>query len=306
MSTPFVAFTTDDRGNPYLAYDSPAPSENPVVCAAESVAATVQSDTSCATHLWVAWSSDGGNTWNGGGGLIPGSAAAGYEVDPSATGTDVFPTIAAGNPGQVVVGWLHTGTIVPTGPQGKFLPGGCAGPGTLGNPPTFPPTCDWRLEAAESLDLTATPSTATWATTQVTAHPMHYGDICNLGIFCMPQSNRNLADFNMAAVDPTTGCVHIAYADDNAGTIGDPKNLSPYGNHLAVANQTSGCFGRLASLASTPTPTPTPAVAVNAGAGTGTPNSGAAQPAGSWQVALIGVLACGGIASSAVRRRRRR
>jgi hypothetical protein len=68
-------------------------------------ATTASSPTS---RTW-AWSNDGGSTWDGGGGTIPGSAAAAYEVDPSnGRQTDVFPTIAAGDPGKVDVGWLRT------------------------------------------------------------------------------------------------------------------------------------------------------------------------------------------------------
>ena len=75
------------------------------------------------------------------------------------------------------------------------------------------------------------PGRASWSITQVTTTPMHVGDICNLGIFCLyPSSNRNLLDFNMEAIDPITGCAHIAFADDN--TV----------NKLRVANQTSSCF----------------------------------------------------------------
>jgi hypothetical protein len=73
--------------------------------------------------MWVAWSTDGGTTWDGGGGTIPGSAAAAYEVDPSSSAqTDVFPTIAAGDPGKVDVGWLRTNEIEPTDALGKFDP----------------------------------------------------------------------------------------------------------------------------------------------------------------------------------------
>ena len=302
MSTPFVAFTTDDQGNPYLAFNAADPSENPVICAAESTAGTVQSDTSCSTHTWVAWSKDGGATWNGGGGLIPGSAAAAYEVDPMSTGTDVFPTIAAGDPGDVDVAWLHTSTIVPTDPLGKFDPGGCAGPATTGNPPTFPPTCDWFLEAGQSFDVTASPSAAQWARTQVTAHPMHYGDVCNLGIFCLPQSNRHLLDFNQATIDPTTGCVHVTYADDNSGTRADPTNPSPYGNHLDVANQTSGCFGPLATLASRPAPSPTPISSPTAVSAT--PNTAGAASDDQGEVALVAFGVCTA-AWWRIRRRRR-
>jgi len=232
-STPFVAFTLDAHGNPYIAFAAPGPADNPAVCAAESAAGTVQNDPACAYHLWVVWSANGGATWDGGGGLIPGSAAAAYEADPaSAPGTDVFPTIAAGRPGQVAVGWLHTGEIEPTDAAGKFLPGGCAGPGG-GNPPTYPPACTWNLAAGQSVNLTLSPARATFTRTQVTTTPVHVGDICNLGIFCVdPTSNRNLLDFNMETIDPKTGCAHIAFADDN--TV----------NMLRVANQTAGCLPR--------------------------------------------------------------
>jgi hypothetical protein len=236
-STPFAAFTLDKSGNPYVAFDSPAPGENAQKCAAESTAGTVQSDSSCAYHLWVVWSKDGGKTWDGGGGMFAGTAAKAYEVDPSKKPqTDLFPTIAAGKPGHVAVGWLRTNEIVPTDPLGKFDPGGCAGPGTAGVP-TYPPTCKWNLYAGQTANLTQKPSKQTWTMSQLTPTPMHVGDICNLGIACIPYvSDRNLLDFNSEALDTTTGCVHIAYADDH-NLYGTGKDR---GNRLRVANQISG------------------------------------------------------------------
>jgi hypothetical protein len=229
-STPFVSFTLDNRGNPYFSFATPAPSDNPATCSAESSAGTVQSDPTCAYHMWVAWSSDGGTTWDGGGGALPGTAAAAYEVDPaSSPQTDVFPAIAAGNPGQVDVAWLHTNETEPTDSLGKFDPGGCAGPGpSNGNPTFYPPTCSWNLFAGQSLNLTAAPTQAVWTTGAVTTTPMHVGDICNLGIFCVdPTSNRNLLDYISETLDPS-GNAHVAYADDK--TV----------NKLRAANQTSG------------------------------------------------------------------
>lgn len=68
-----------------------------------------------------------------------------------------------------------------------------------------------------------------WTTAPITTTPVHVGDICNLGIFCVsPASNRNLLDFISETVAPTTGYAHIAYADDN--TV----------NKLRAANQVSG------------------------------------------------------------------
>jgi hypothetical protein len=227
-STPFAAFTLDNQGNPYIAFASPAQNDNPATCAAESTAGTVQSDPTCAYHMWVVWSANGGSTWDGGGGSVPGSAGSAYEVDPgSSPQTDVFPAIAAGDPGKVDVAWLHTNEIEPTDAVGKFDPGGCAGPVT-GNPSTYPPTCQWNLWAGQSLNLSSSPGKATFANGQLTTTPMHVGDICNLGIACVdPNSNRNLLDYISETVDPG-GYAHIAYADDN--TV----------NKLRAANQASG------------------------------------------------------------------
>jgi hypothetical protein len=247
MSTPFAAFTLDNQGNPYIGFDSPAPSQNPATCAAESGLGTVQSDKSCSNNMYVVWSHDGGNTWDGGSPantnpLLTGAAATAYRANPTAeNGTDVFPTIAAGDPGKVDVSYLHTSEIDPTDAAGKFLPLGCAGP-TNSNP-NYPPRCLWNLETSQSLNLNNTPATATFTKVQATTSPMHFGDICNLGIACAPTTPdpRHLLDFNQETVDPTTGCAHIVYADDNAGaTYGDPTAPSPFGNHLVSANQVDG------------------------------------------------------------------
>jgi hypothetical protein len=230
-STPFVGFTMDSQGNPYFGFAINLNSD-PAKCSAESAAGTLQSDTSCEYDMYVVWSANGGTTWDGGGGLIPGSAGRPYRVNPVGdTGTHFFPAITVRNPGQVDVAYLRTPEIIPTDAFGKASAGGCAGPGPAnGNPTTYPPTCSWNLYAAQSLNLTSSPSSATWATTQITATPMHVGDICNLGIACVaPSSNRHLLDFISEDLDPS-GCAHIAYADDN--TV----------NLLRAANQTAGCF----------------------------------------------------------------
>jgi len=228
-STPFVAFTLDRKGNPYFGLDVNLEA-NPVTCSAESTAGTVQSDTTCEYDMYVVWSSNGGATWDGGGGLIAGSAGATYRVNPTGeAGTHFFPAIAAGNPGQVDVAYLRSATILPTDPLGKADPGGCAGPGPAnGNPTTYPPACTWNLYGAQSLNLTNGVGGASWAVTAITTTPVHVGDICNLGIFCVaPSSNRNLLDFITETID-NHGCAHIAYADDNTN------------NKMRVANQTAG------------------------------------------------------------------
>jgi len=228
-STPFVGFTLDGQGNPYFGFAVNLNS-NPATCSAESAAGLVQTDYSCEYDMYVVWSHNGGTTWDGGGGLIAGSAATPYRVNPPReTGTHFFPAIAAGAPGQVAVSYLRTNEILPTDPFGKANPGGCAGPAASHNP-NYPPACPWNLYAAQSVNLNQSPANATWATTQITSTPMHIGDICNLGIACIPTvSNRNLLDFIQETLDPQ-GCAHIAYADDN--TV----------NKLRAANQASACL----------------------------------------------------------------
>jgi len=231
-STPFVAFTLDSYGNPYFAYATNGEA-NPAVCGAESSAGTVQGDTSCEYNMYVVWSKDAGATWDGGGGVIPGSAAAAYRVNSTQEpGTHWFPAIAADTPGHVDVAYLRTSTILPVGPTGKADPGGCAGNKSV---PTYPAPCKWALYAAQSSNLTLPPGKATWSVSNLTGNtPMHVGDICNLGIACVGSagSNRHLLDFIQEAIDPVTGCAHIAYADDNTF------------DRLRMANQTGGCFTR--------------------------------------------------------------
>src|SRR5438093_7525429 len=111
-STPFVGFTIDRAGNPYFGLAINLNS-NPATCSAESTAGTVQSDLSCEYDMSVVWSSNGGATWDGGGGLITGSAATAYRVSPiSERGTHFFPAIAAGDPGKVDVAYLPTAKIL--------------------------------------------------------------------------------------------------------------------------------------------------------------------------------------------------
>jgi hypothetical protein len=91
-------------------------------------------------------------------------------------------------------------------------------------------------------------ATPTWSTTQVTAQPMHQGDICNLGIACPPiGSNRNLADFISETLDEK-GCAHINFADDQ--TL----------NQVSSADQTGGtCLSHVPPfIAAGPSPTPVP------------------------------------------------
>ncbi len=210
-STPFVGFTLDSQGNPYFGYAANANSD-PTVCSVPLNPQTAQ----CEYDMWVTWSPDNGTTWSNA-----------LKVN-STTGTHFFPAIAAQDPGQVWVSYLRTPSVIPTDANGKEHPGSCIPPAA--STCTF--TGLWNLWGAQSTDLltgnTLNPS-PTWAATQITTQPMHQGDICNLGIACVPGvSNRNLLDFISETVDPL-GCAHIAYPDDKTANL------------TQSANQTSGC-----------------------------------------------------------------
>jgi hypothetical protein len=198
----FSDLTLDSAGNPYLAFtlnDGDAPhlgGENDL------------------WNIFVSASFDGGKTWNG---ASDGSGAP-YKVT-STIGTHVFPAITAGDPGRVAVAYLATDAITPQIPYGKAFPGGVPG-------------AKWNVFLARSLDLNS--ANPTWKTLQLTSKPMHTGDICNLGIFCLTPtclddslpcapgiSDRSLLDFIDVVGDPA-GMVHVAYTDtanSDAGTI---------------------------------------------------------------------------------------
>lgn len=81
---------------------------------------------------------------------------------------------------------------------------------------------------------------------QVTPHPMHYGDICELGTFCISQQgNRNLADFFNLTLDQDGRAV-IVY-DDTSNMLlqpGAPSNAQAADHAgapvVTIAHQTSG------------------------------------------------------------------
>jgi len=161
--------------------------------------------------VWVEASFDGGATWNG---KSDGTGAP-YKVNAT-TGTHYFATIAAGKPGQVDVAYLRTPTVVPATANGKPTPNADA-------------DADWYLYVSQSRNLlTGHP---TWKSVQLTAQPMHHGDICTLGLFCaaVPGTNRNLLDFIDIAVDHG-GFFHAAYTDDH----------NYPGGALVMANQVAG------------------------------------------------------------------
>lgn len=177
----FADLALDNAGNPYVTFtlnDGPFPH---------------MGGEGDQWNVFVSASFDGGKTWNG---KNDGTGAP-YKVT-TGTGTHVFPAVAAGDPGKVAVAYLATDVITPQFPYGKAFPGGN-------------PNAEWHVYLARALDLSS--GKPTWQTTRLTTKPMHVGDICNLGIFCLPEvSDRSILDFIDIIGDPD-GMLHIAYTD---------------------------------------------------------------------------------------------
>ena len=192
----FADLTLDNVGNPYAAFG-------------------MNLDPSGTTDMFVEASLDAGETWNG---KTDGSGVP-YRVNvasgPDATKTNVFPAIAAGDPGKIDVAYIGTATDVPELPYGKVQPGG-------------DPNALWYTYVAQSLDLASRQPTFT--VTKVTTDPIHKGDVCVLGIFCQSQlgSDRSLLDFIDIAID-NDGYSHTSYTA-NLGSS----------NGIYVANQVGG------------------------------------------------------------------
>ncbi|HZQ27656.1 MAG TPA: sialidase family protein [Acidimicrobiales bacterium] len=74
-----------------------------------------------------------------------------------------------------------------------------------GKPCQMPATAPWYLYLAQTLD-----GGATFTNQKLDAGPVHVGDICTLGIFCLPGDDRDLADVNDIRIDRTGG-FQVAY-----------------------------------------------------------------------------------------------
>jgi hypothetical protein len=136
-------------------------------------------------NLYLFTSADGGATWRH------------VQVNPAGLGANVLPAVSGGlAKGEAVLGWFGSTATDPNDTKAQ-----------------------WRYYSATTFD-----GGQTFSETTVTPDVIHYGDICTQGVFCglVPgqPSNRNLADFSSAAVNPRTGCSALAIP-------GDPYNNRP-------------------------------------------------------------------------------
>jgi hypothetical protein len=212
MSELFTPVAVDRAGNVYVAFIDYISTLHP------------------AYDVYLARSTDGGSTWDGktDGSGIP-------VLVSGATGTHYTPNLVAGDAGRVAVIYYATSytdhpyvngdtcpTTVPpqTSCQGKNQP--------------EPPGTAWVTDVAQSLNAAAATPAFTQYQVSDPGVVVHYGDICNLGIYCDGSStgNRSLFENNTVYTDQN-GYLVAGWGDQRL----DPNGLSDAGQSNAQALQ---------------------------------------------------------------------
>jgi hypothetical protein len=167
--------------------------------------------------IYVATSSDGGNTFTS------------HKANTD-SGTHYFPWVTAGGNGGVDVVFYDTPYV--------------EGVGALNKPAAAPPTAQWTVQMSQSLD-----GGKTWTQSNVSGHPIYFGDICTTGIFCglAPSSfnwgnDRILFDDFGVAAGPDGGA-RIAWTDASGSWTSACKpggTVSCQTTHIEFACQKSG------------------------------------------------------------------
>jgi hypothetical protein len=202
MSEIFGSIAIDRQGGIYIAY-------------------TAYNQTKLEYDVFVNYSPTPGAR-NGDGSLRFGKA---LRVSHFPSQTAYFPRVIAGDAGRIDVIFLGTGVRnVPATAEnrlkydgsGKYEPDcspdvrdpGNKGTRFLGKPCELPPAAAWYLYLAQSLN--AASAAPTFSQQQLRADPVHKGDICTLGIFCLDNDNRDLGDVNDIKID-SFGGAQVAY-----------------------------------------------------------------------------------------------
>jgi hypothetical protein len=131
------------------------------------------------------------------------------------TGTHYMPWVAAGQSGAIDVVYYDTSFV--------------EGVGAFNKPAAAPGGAQWNVEMAQSFN-----GGQSFTQSQVSDHPVYFGDICTVGIFCGPQSgplgwgqDRILFDDFGVAIGPD-GAARIAWTDSrNSWTSTCNPQVSP-------------------------------------------------------------------------------
>jgi hypothetical protein len=143
------------------------------------------------SQIYMAVSTDHGAHWG-----VPVQVSA---ATPSLQ-TNLFPWIAAGDPGRVDIVWYGTSTL-------GSCPNQPCGSGAI--------QAHWLVMMAQSLNAIVNGSpnpTPSFTTTQVSEISNHYGAICTMGIGCTTGGDRGLLDFLCVTVG-LNGEANVVWAD---------------------------------------------------------------------------------------------
>ncbi|HWE58286.1 MAG TPA: hypothetical protein VG228_01225, partial [Solirubrobacteraceae bacterium] len=232
--------------------------------------------------VYLARSTDGGTTWDGK------SDGSGQPIMVSdAGGTHYTPNLAAGSAGRVALIYYRTGYATKPYMNGDTCPTtvppetSCQGK----NQPE-PPSAAWTTEVAQSIDAAAAQPHFSQVQVSDPGVVVHYGDICNLGIYCDGSSTGNRSLFENNTVFPNAGGNLVAAWGDQRL---DPRGQQDAGQSNAQSLQvaydeifaTSQISGR--SLFATASGTPP----------RGKPGPRCARPSGRLNGLRIGPVALG-------------
>jgi hypothetical protein len=213
-------------------------------------------------NVYLARSLDGGNTWDGS------TSGTGLPFTVSSlTGRHWFPAIVAGDAGRIAV--LYIRTPAETGPfMNNATCPDVSIPACDGKPKPIPATAPWYTYLAESTDANAAAGpTFTEVRVSDPGVAIHYGDNCNLGIYCsVTHGNRTLLDAISVFTD-RAGYLQALWTDqredpneqkDNEGsgtrrfdqvyyacqTAGTPLYAEPRGPSICGPNPLSALLAR--------------------------------------------------------------
>jgi hypothetical protein len=182
--------------------------------------------------VYIERSLDGGNTWDGK------SDGSGTPIMVSnAGGTHYIPNLAAGSRGRVAVVYYATDYADKPYMAGASCPVGVP-PETScqGKNQPEPPSTRWVVDVSESTDADSPAPHFTQAQASDPGVVVHYGDICNLGIYCDGSSTGNRSLFENNTVFPSSdGSLIAAWGDQRQDPHGEQDAASSNAQSLQVA-----------------------------------------------------------------------
>lgn len=184
--------------------------------------------------VYLERSLDGGNTWNGS------TTGAGKPVMVSdAGGTHYTPNLVAGSAGRVALIYFRSSYATRPYESGDTCPTtvppqtSCQGK----NQPE-PPSAQWTTEVALSTNADSSSPSFDQVQASDPGVVVHYGDICNLGIYCDGSStgNRSLFENNTLFLN-RSGYLVAGWSDQRLDPTGATDAASSNAQNLQVAHE---------------------------------------------------------------------